>query len=86
VGPREPKHYPAARAFFYARAWLLVSHWAVASESTVKLITEATAELKADPKVGRAEVLRTRHIHRSERHSFSSAKVAQRSQCRPLPA
>jgi tetratricopeptide (TPR) repeat protein/CHAT domain-containing protein len=48
-----------ARAFFYAGARsLLVSHWEVASESTVKLITKAIAELKADPKIGRAEALR----------------------------
>jgi CHAT domain-containing protein len=48
-----------ARAFFYAGARsLLVSHWAVASDSTVKLITEAIAKLKADPKIGRAEALR----------------------------
>jgi hypothetical protein len=48
-----------ARAFFYAGARsLLVSHWEVASDSTVKLITKAVAELKADPKVGRAEALR----------------------------
>jgi tetratricopeptide (TPR) repeat protein/CHAT domain-containing protein len=48
-----------ARAFFYAGARsLLVSHWEVASQSTVKLITEAIAELKADPKIGRAEALR----------------------------
>jgi tetratricopeptide (TPR) repeat protein len=48
-----------ARAFFYAGARsLLVSHWEVASDSTVKLITGAIAELKADPKIGRAEALR----------------------------
>jgi CHAT domain-containing protein len=48
-----------ARAFFYAGARsLLVSHWEVASESTVKLITKAIAELKSDPKIGRAEALR----------------------------
>jgi tetratricopeptide (TPR) repeat protein/CHAT domain-containing protein len=48
-----------ARAFFYAGARsLLVSHWEVASQSTVKLITKAIAELKADPKIGRAEALR----------------------------
>jgi tetratricopeptide (TPR) repeat protein/CHAT domain-containing protein len=48
-----------ARAFFYAGARsLLVSHWEVASQSTVKLITNAIAELKADPKMGRAEALR----------------------------
>jgi CHAT domain-containing protein/tetratricopeptide (TPR) repeat protein len=48
-----------ARSFFYAGARsLLVSHWEVASESTVKLITKAIEGLKADPKVGRAEALR----------------------------
>jgi CHAT domain-containing protein/tetratricopeptide (TPR) repeat protein len=48
-----------ARAFFYAGARsLLVSHWSVDSEATVKLITKAIAELKADPKIGRAEALR----------------------------
>jgi CHAT domain-containing protein len=48
-----------ARAFFYAGARsLLVSHWEVASDSTVKLITKAMAELKASPKIGRAEALR----------------------------
>jgi CHAT domain-containing protein len=48
-----------ARAFFYAGARaLLVSHWAVDSEATVKLITKAFDELKADPRIGRAEALR----------------------------
>jgi CHAT domain-containing protein len=48
-----------ARAFFYAGARsLLVSHWEVASDATVKLITKAVAELKGDPKIGRAEALR----------------------------
>jgi CHAT domain-containing protein len=48
-----------ARAFFYAGARsLLVSHWEVASDATVKLITKAVAELKRDPKIGRAEALR----------------------------
>jgi CHAT domain-containing protein len=48
-----------ARAFFYAGARaLLVSHWAVNSEATVRLITKAFAELKADAKLGRAEALR----------------------------
>jgi CHAT domain-containing protein/tetratricopeptide (TPR) repeat protein len=48
-----------ARAFFYAGARsLLVSHWAVASDSTVKLIAKAVAELQANPRIGRAEALR----------------------------
>ena len=54
-----PKRSQASRAFFYAGARsLLVSHWAVNSDATVKLITKAVAELKADPKTGRAEALR----------------------------
>jgi len=48
-----------ARAFFYAGARaLLVSHWAVNSEATVHLITKSFDELKADPKIGRAEATR----------------------------
>ena len=48
-----------ARAFFYAGARaLLVSHWAVNSEATVRLITKAFDELKADPRTGRAEAMR----------------------------
>jgi CHAT domain-containing protein/tetratricopeptide (TPR) repeat protein len=48
-----------ARAFFYAGARaLLVSHWAVNSEATVKLITQAFDEIKANPKLGRAEAMR----------------------------
>ena len=48
-----------ARAFIYAQARaLLVSHWEVYSDATVKLITAAIGELARDPKVGRAEALR----------------------------
>jgi tetratricopeptide (TPR) repeat protein/CHAT domain-containing protein len=48
-----------ARAFFYAGARaLLVSHWAVNSEATVKLITNAFGELKVNPRIGRAEAMR----------------------------
>jgi CHAT domain-containing protein len=48
-----------ARAFFYAGARaLLVSHWAVDSESTVKLITTTVNWMSADKSVGRAEALR----------------------------
>ena len=48
-----------ARAFIYAQARaLLVSHWAVYSDATVKLITAAIREMARDPKVGRAEALR----------------------------
>jgi CHAT domain-containing protein len=48
-----------ARAFMYAQARaLLVSHWAVYSDATVKLITATVREVARDPKVGRAEALR----------------------------
>jgi CHAT domain-containing protein len=48
-----------ARAFIYAHARaLLVSHWAVNSETTVKLITSAVAALSGDEPFGRAQALR----------------------------
>jgi len=48
-----------ARAFIYAGARaLLVSHWEVYSDATVKLITTALREMIRDPKVGRSEALR----------------------------
>jgi CHAT domain-containing protein/Tfp pilus assembly protein PilF len=48
-----------AKAFFYAGARsLLVSHWAVQSDPTVKLTTGLIRALAADPSIGRAEALR----------------------------
>jgi CHAT domain-containing protein len=48
-----------ARAFFYAGARaLLVSHWSVYSEATVKLITKAVSTMSTDTSVGRSEALR----------------------------
>ena len=48
-----------ARAFIYAQARaLLVSHWAVDSDATVKLVTSAMREIARDRTVGRAEALR----------------------------
>jgi CHAT domain-containing protein/Tfp pilus assembly protein PilF len=48
-----------ARSFFYAGARaLFVSHWAVDSAATVRLITVALAEGARDPAVGHAEALR----------------------------
>src|SRR5258705_8715466 len=48
-----------ARAFIYGQARaLLVSHWEVYSDATVKLITTAIREMARDPEVGRAEALR----------------------------
>jgi CHAT domain-containing protein len=49
-----------ARAFFYAGARaLLVSHWSVDSEAATRLTTSTFAIMKADPKLGRAEALRS---------------------------
>ena len=48
-----------ARAFFYAQARaLLVSHWAVDSDATVKLVTATAKAATLDRSVGRAEALR----------------------------
>jgi CHAT domain-containing protein len=48
-----------ARAFFYAGARaLLVSHWAVESETTVKLMTTIFATIAKNPKLNRADALR----------------------------
>ena len=48
-----------ARAFFYAQARaLLVSHWAVYSDATVKLVTATAKAATLDRSVGRAEALR----------------------------
>ena len=48
-----------ARAFIYAGARaLLVSHWAVNSDATVKLVTTAVGQMGRDPRVGRAEAMR----------------------------
>lgn len=48
-----------ARAFIYAQARaLLVSHWAVDSNATVKLITTAVREIARDKRIGGAEALR----------------------------
>lgn len=48
-----------ARAFIYAGARaLLVSHWAVDSEATVKLVTAAVDAITSDQKIGRAEAMR----------------------------
>ncbi|WP_439817818.1 CHAT domain-containing tetratricopeptide repeat protein [Zavarzinia sp. CC-PAN008] len=48
-----------ARAFAYAGARsLLVSHWAVASDTTVLITTGLFQRLQADPRLSRAEALR----------------------------
>jgi CHAT domain-containing protein len=44
-----------ARAFFYAQARaLLVSHWAIDSNATVKLVTAAMAERARNTGIGHA--------------------------------
>jgi CHAT domain-containing protein len=48
-----------ARAFFYAGARsLLVSHWSVDSNATVKLITQSLGIMATDKSIGRSEALR----------------------------
>jgi CHAT domain-containing protein/Tfp pilus assembly protein PilF len=48
-----------ARAFFYAGARaLLVSHWAVEDEATVRITTGVFGRLRKDPSLSRAEALR----------------------------
>lgn len=48
-----------ARAFIYAQAQaLLVSHWAVDSDATVKLVTAAVCEMARDAGVGRVDAMR----------------------------
>ncbi len=48
-----------AKAFFYAGARaLLVSHWSVPSDSTVKLTTAMLAEAAENPGIARAEALK----------------------------
>jgi len=48
-----------ARVFFYAGARsLLVSHWSVESNATVKLITKALGIMATDKSIGRSEALR----------------------------
>jgi tetratricopeptide (TPR) repeat protein/CHAT domain-containing protein len=65
------------RAFIYAGARsLLVSHWAVDSEATVKLITGAVREMSRDPKVGRAEAIRRSMLALIDRGSKEEAHPA----------
>ena len=49
-----------AKAFFYAGARsLLVSNWYVASDAAVRITTEMLKSYSADPKLGKAEALRS---------------------------
>jgi CHAT domain-containing protein len=67
-----------ARAFFYAGARaLLVSHWEVEVEAAVKLTTRTLAELKAHPKIGRAEAFRISMRELIEKGSPAEAHTSQ---------
>ena len=66
-----------ARAFFYAGARaLLVSHWSVYSDSTVKLITKAVSTMAADSSVGRSEALRRSMVALIEKGQPQEAQPA----------
>jgi CHAT domain-containing protein/tetratricopeptide (TPR) repeat protein len=66
-----------ARAFFYAGARaLLVSHWAVYSDATVKLITGAVERMAADTRIGRAEAMRQSMLAMIDKGDVSEAHPA----------
>jgi CHAT domain-containing protein len=66
-----------ARAFFYAKARaLLVSHWAVDSDATVKLITKTLSTMAADKTIGRSEALRRSMVELIEQGSLQEAHPA----------
>ena len=66
-----------ARAFFFAGARaLLVSHWAVESPTTVKLVTATISNLVDDRKAGRAEVLRRAMLRMVEQGELREAHPA----------
>lgn len=66
-----------ARAFFYAGARAaLVSHWAVNSDATVKLITSMFNYLSANPGVDRTEALRQAMLTLMREGGFSAHPTA----------
>ncbi len=63
-----------ARAFFYAQARaLLVSHWEVNSDATVRLITSAVRAISNDKSVGRAEAIRRAMLFMIDNDSLEEA-------------
>jgi len=65
------------RAFFYAGARaLLVSHWAVDSGATVKLITKTLSTMAADKTIGRSEALRRSMVELIDQDSLQEAHPA----------
>jgi CHAT domain-containing protein len=66
-----------ASAFFYAGARsLVVSHWAVNSDATVKLITKAVSTMAEDTTIGRSEALRRSMLLLIETGELSEAHPA----------
>ena len=66
-----------SRAFFYAGARaLLVSHWAVNSDATVKLITKTLSTMAADKAVSRSEALRRSMVALMENGELHEAHPA----------
>jgi CHAT domain-containing protein len=67
-----------ARAFFYAGARaLLASHWSVHSEAATRLTTSTFAIMKANPRLGRAEALRSAMLaYLNDRSSMRNAYPA----------
>ena len=66
-----------SRAFFYAGARaLLVSHWAVNSDATVKLINKTVSAIGADKAVGRSEALRRSMVALIEQGELHEAHPA----------
>ena len=66
-----------ARAFIYAQARaMLVSHWAVDSNATVKLATTAMHEMSRDAAVGRAEAVRRAMVTLIDKGSPHEAQPA----------
>jgi CHAT domain-containing protein/tetratricopeptide (TPR) repeat protein len=62
------------RAFIYAGARsLLVSHWAVDSDATVKLVTGAVREMTRDAQVGRTEAMRRSMLALIDKGSYEEA-------------
>ncbi|MGI9408396.1 MAG: tetratricopeptide repeat protein [Hyphomicrobiaceae bacterium] len=66
-----------ARAFFYAGArTALVSHWAVDSNATVKIVTGTFDHLRANPGAGRAEAMRQAMIALMQERGFYAHPAA----------
>jgi CHAT domain-containing protein len=66
-----------ASAFFYAGARsIVVSHWAVNSDATVKLIAKAVSTMAEDTTIGRSEALRRSMLSLIETGELNEAPPA----------